>query len=174
MVAIMVKIVSLIGLCSLAGFQFHGEIGQDLRMGWTAQSRCFLASGMDAQVGATTQVRLDESPSSDRVDDKVATISLEIQFGQSKKKLIKDIPFKKGMTVLDAMKYAKENKKFSFQYRGKNDTAFLTSIDKIKNQGGRGDNWVFRINKKLGKKSFGISRLNSGDKVTWTFGKYKP
>lgn len=92
----------------------------------------------------------------------------------SKKKTIKDIPFQKKMTVLDVMKYAAGKKKIKFSHRGKNETAFLTEIDGIKNQGARGDNWIFRVNDMLGKKSFGVTEIQPGDSVSWTFGKYKP
>lgn len=102
------------------------------------------------------------------------SITLEIQFGEKRSKKIEGIPFKKEMTILDVMNYAKEKEKLSFSYRGKKDTAFLTQIDDVKNKGSRGDNWIFRVNGKLGRKSFGVSELNKGDKVTWTFGKYKP
>lgn len=106
--------------------------------------------------------------------DEGHTVSLEIQFKDGKKKRIEKIPYKEKMTVLDVMNYAKKNKKIDFLFRGKKDTAFLTSIDGVKNQGSRGDNWIFRVNKKLGRKSFGITQLGADDEVTWTFGKYKP
>lgn len=107
-------------------------------------------------------------------NDEQETVSLEVQFGDGKKKRIEKIPFKADMTILDVMKYAKKNKKIDYKFRGKNETAFLLSIDGVKNKGARGDNWIFRVNKKLGRKSFGITKLNADDVVTWTFGKYKP
>lgn len=115
-----------------------------------------------------------ESDAANVAVDEGQTVSLEIQFKDGKKKRIEKIPYKEKMTVLDVMNYAKKNKKMNFLFRGKNDTAFLTSIDGVKNQGSRGDNWIFRVNKKLGRKSFGITQLRADDEVTWTFGKYKP
>ena len=75
---------------------------------------------------------------------------------------------------MDVMSYAKKKKVVTFVHRGSKDTAFLTAIDGVKNLGAKGDNWIFRVNKKLGKKSFAITKLKMGDSVTWTFGKYKP
>lgn len=87
---------------------------------------------------------------------------------------IKDIQWVEGMTILSAMTSAQKAKKVNFKYRGKGITAFLTEINQVKNEGAAGDNWIFRVNNKLGKKSFGVSKLKPGDKVIWSFGKYRP
>ena len=102
-------------------------------------------------------------------------VSLQIQIaGKKKAKIIKDIPYRKDMTILDMLEHVKKEKKIKYTYRGSNATAFLISINGVKNKGARGDNWIFRVNKNLGKKSFGITKLKAGDEVTWTFGKYRP
>ncbi|MEE2641984.1 MAG: DUF4430 domain-containing protein [Planctomycetota bacterium] len=101
-------------------------------------------------------------------------VTLKIQLPGNKEILVDDIPHREKMTVLDVLNHAKEKKKIRFVYRGKNTTAFLTSINGIKNRGAGGDNWIFRINRKLGNKSFAISTLKANDEVTWTFGKYRP
>ena len=110
----------------------------------------------------------------DASESKPKSVTLTIQFDKEKKKVIKEIPFKEKMTVMDVMVYSKEKKKITFVHSGKGELAFLKSIDGVKNKGARGDNWIFRVNGKLGKTSFGIAKLKPGDKVTWTFGKYKP
>ena len=101
-------------------------------------------------------------------------VTLKIQLPGNKEILVDDIPHREKMTVLDVLNHAKEKKKIRFVYRGKNTTAFLTSINGIKNRGAGGDNWIFRINRKLGNKSFAISTVKANDEVTWTFGKYRP
>jgi hypothetical protein len=106
------------------------------------------------------------------IDD---VVSLQIQIaGQKTPKRVDGIPYHKGMTVLELMEYTKQKKKVTFTYRGNQSTAFLMSIDGVKNKGARGDNWIFRVNNNLGKKSFGVTKLKAGDEVTWTYGKYKP
>lgn len=108
--------------------------------------------------------------------DDEPSVVLEIQFGdlEREKKVIEGIPFTNEMTVLDVMKHAKETGKLKFAFRGRKDTAFLTEIDGVKNQGAKGDNWIFRVNGELGKKSFGISEVKEGDRIIWSFGKYQP
>jgi hypothetical protein len=50
----------------------------------------------------------------------------------------------------------------------------LSSLDGVANEGASGDNWIYRIDGKLGRESFGSARLNSGGRVQWTFGEYRP
>ena len=124
-----------------------------------------LFSGVSTESGWPGSVQTDEEQ----------TVIVEIQFGDKREnKTIPEITFTDKMTVLDAMVIAKKSEKLKFSYRGKGATAFLTEIDGVKNQGSRGDNWIFRVNGKLGKKSFGATTVRAGDKITWTFGKYKP
>ena len=86
------------------------------------------------------------------------------------------IPWKKGMTVMDAMRYAKRGKQgIDFKFSGNGDTAFLTQIDDLKNEGGGEGkkNWILRVNKKLATESFGVFELNSGDVIRWQFEVFK-
>lgn len=106
---------------------------------------------------------------------KTKTVELTIRFnGKSKDIELDAVQWNEGMTVLSMMTQLKKEKKLSFKHRGKGITAFLTEIGGIKNSGSGGDNWIFRVNSKLGKKSFGATKLSSGDKVNWSFGKYDP
>lgn len=113
----------------------------------------------------------------DDVKQEVKTEKIEftIRFnGKGKDIELKEIEWKDGMTVLSLMTQLQKEKKLSFKHRGKGITAFLTEIGGVKNSGAGGDNWIFRVNSKLGKKSFGVVKLSAGDKVNWTFGKYRP
>lgn len=111
----------------------------------------------------------NDTPGQDKI-----RVTLVVQFSKSRKKTLKQLELPADSTVLDLMKLAKRNKKIDFKFRGKGPTAFLSSIDGISNEGARGDNWIFRVNGKLGRKSCGVSKLADGDTVTWSFGKYKP
>ncbi len=103
------------------------------------------------------------------------TVEFAIRFNGSGRDIeLKKIEWKDGMTVLSLMTQLQKDKKISFKHRGKGITAFLTEIGGIKNAGSGGDNWIFRGNSKLGKKSFGVTKVSAGDKVNWTFGKYRP
>ncbi len=89
-------------------------------------------------------------------------------------KKFKSIPWREGMTILDAMKFAQKHPRgIKFQTRGKGPTMFLTTIDNLKNQGSSGSNWVFEVNEKLGDRSFAISNLSPLDAVLWRFGRYR-
>ena len=110
-----------------------------------------------------------------RQEVKTEKVEFTIRFnGKGKDIELKEIEWKDGMTVLSLMTQLQKEKKLSFKHHGKGITAFLTEIGGVKNSGAGGDNWIFRVNSKLGKKSFGVVKLSAGDKVNWTFGKYRP
>lgn len=115
-----------------------------------------------------------------RADDleqevKSNTVEIAIRFnGNGEDIELKKIQWKDGMTVLSLMTQLQKEKKIRFKHHGTGITAFLTEMGGVKNSGSGGDNWIFRVNSKLGKKSFGVTKLSAGDKVNWTFGKYRP
>ena len=51
-------------------------------------------------------------------------------------------------------------------------TVAICAIDDVENEG-KGNNWIFRVNKKLGEESFAVTAVNAGDVILWEFGKYK-
>jgi len=102
----------------------------------------------------------------------VQRVKLEIDFGDGIHKLFDRISWKEGMTVRDAMDAAQASGHgIKYEARGSGETAFLTRIDDVANQGGRGQkkNWVYRVNGKLADKSFGVYKLKEGDSVVWKF-----
>lgn len=109
---------------------------------------------------------------------KTATgVELSIRFADGKTRKFEPVAWREGMTVLDLMQSCKGNdgKALRFEHRGSGATAFLTSIDGVANESGRGSKaWIFRVNGKLGNRSFGTTELKPGDAVLWHFGKYEP
>jgi hypothetical protein len=104
---------------------------------------------------------------------KQQTVLLIIDFGDQSQKHFTGIPWNKEMTIQDVLQAASKHPRgIRFEHRGKGKTAFLLSIDKLKNEG-RGRNWIFRVNKKLGDRSFADSTVQPGDTILWTFGKYR-
>ncbi len=78
------------------------------------------------------------------------------------------------MTVAKAMSYAAAHRHgIQYEVRGQGATALLWQIDDLKNQGGTGLNWIYRVNGKLGKTSFAVAALEPGDVVLWKFDEYK-
>ncbi len=109
-------------------------------------------------------------------DQEPLRVKLVIDYNDGVEKHFKEIPWKKGMTVLDAMKHARKSPHgITFDYTGSGSTAFLTKIDDLKNQGGgkNSKNWILRVNKKLSTKGFGVYELNAKDVVRWRFEKFK-
>ena len=102
-----------------------------------------------------------------------ATVALAIDYDDGVEKHFRELPWKAGMTVLDVVQAAQRHPRGSqFVYRSEGDTAFLTQIDDVKNEGS-GRNWIFSINGQLGKRSFAVTEVKSGDRVLWKFTQYK-
>ena len=78
-----------------------------------------------------------------------------------------------GSELLDVLEAARKHPRgIRFKYRGSGKRAFLTQIDDVENEG-KGNNWIFRVNKKLGEESFAVTAVNAGDVILWEFGEYK-
>ena len=104
---------------------------------------------------------------------KKSQVVLIIDYGDHFQKHFTAITWVRDMTILEVLQAAvKHPRGIQFNHRGKGKTAFLTSIDKLKNQGGD-RNWVYRVNGKLGDRSFAAFTVQPTDTILWTFGKYR-
>ncbi len=100
------------------------------------------------------------------------TVSLIIDYGDGFEKHYTNIAHRERMTILDVMRRAEKHvRPLPFRFRGKEATAFLTEIDGLANEGS-GRNWIYRVNDKLGDRSFAVYELAAGDVVRWRFGGY--
>ena len=73
-----------------------------------------------------------------------------IDFGDGFQKQYSTIPWKVNMTVLGVLEAAaKHPRPIRFRHRSSGETAFLEQIDDLKNEGGDGRNWIYRVNGKL-------------------------
>ncbi len=114
-----------------------------------------------------TSVIEQPDPSSEK-----ETVELTISFnGRQKDKQIM-VEITSACSVLSVLQTAQQENAIRFESRGAGETAFVTSFDGVENEQGSGDNWVYRVNRKLGNKSAGLFEINPGDKLDWTFGKY--
>lgn len=103
-----------------------------------------------------------------------ATVTLTIDYGDGLQKRFIDIPWRPEMTLLDAMRHAQRHPRgIHFDIRGSGETAFLTRIDDLTNQGAGKKNWIYRVQGKLGDRSFAVYPLNAGDGALWHFRKGK-
>ena len=108
------------------------------------------------------------------------TVTLTIDFQNGTVRTFADLGCDEKTTVLSLLvdasraaeaKDAKE--RLSVKYRGKGETAMVTEIGEVKNEGGSGSNWLFKVNETWGDRSAALIRPKGGDKVLWTFGKEK-
>ncbi len=98
-----------------------------------------------------------------------AAVELVIDFGDGVEKRFSRLAHRPGITVLDALQLAASHPRgVRFEHRGKGETAFVTRIDDLSNEG-RGRNWTYRVNGQRADRSAGVWILSAGDKVVWTF-----
>ena len=102
-----------------------------------------------------------------------ATVAMVIDYDDGVEKHFRQLAWKPGMTVLEVLQAAKQHPRgIQFVHRGDGDTAFLTQIDDLKNEG-RGRNWIFSVNGQLGQRSFAVTEVKASDRVVWKFTQYK-
>ena len=81
-------------------------------------------------------------------------------------------PGPKAIPILDAMKAATTRPHgISFSYTGSGDSAVLTKIDDVQNQGGGAGkkNWQYWVNGTYGDRSFAVFELQAQDTIVWRF-----
>ncbi len=104
---------------------------------------------------------------------KAKTVRIEIDYSDGVQKILTAVPWKPKMTLGDAMEYATSHRRgVKMKIRGKGSISLLEKIDDLQNQGAKGPNWVFRVNGKLGDRSFAITPLKPGDTILWKFDTY--
>jgi Domain of unknown function (DUF4430) len=107
-----------------------------------------------------------------RAEDKPNTVKVVVDYGDGVQKVFPALEWQEGMTVLEAMEKAKTPAHgITFKYTGKGETAFLTQIDDLKNEGGgkAKKNWKYLVNDVYADKSCGVRKLENGDVVLWRF-----
>ncbi len=101
-----------------------------------------------------------------------ATVSVVVDYGDGAELHLKGLPWKQGMTALDAVKLAQAHAHgVAFAMRGAGTTAFVTKIGDVVNEGsGRTSrNWMFHVGKSQPDEGIGSYELKSGDVVLWKF-----
>ena len=122
-------------------------------------------------VFADEKTKLETDPKPAKT--KAKTVRIEFDYSDGVQKILTAVPWKPKMTLGDAMEYATSHRRgVKIKIRGKGSISFLEKIDDLKNQGAKGPNWVFRVNGKLGDRSFAITPIKPGDTILWKFGTY--
>jgi hypothetical protein len=110
-------------------------------------------------------------------DAPAQAVRLVIDYGDGSQKVFTRVPWREHMTVLDAMNHAKKHPRgVTFEHRGRGETAFLTQIDELRNEGGGAGNrnWQFWVNGQRAQQGFGALELKQNDAVEWRFATFEP
>lgn len=103
---------------------------------------------------------------------KVATVSVEVDYGDGASRRFGQLAFKDGDTVHEATLAATRHPRgIKCEIKGTGGNAFLVSIDDVKNEG-TGKNWIFYVNDKKADRGMGVFKLKAGDSVAWKFESY--
>lgn len=101
------------------------------------------------------------------------TVCLVFDYADGAQKVLSKVPWKPKMTLGQAMEFAAAHKHgVKIKRRGNGTTGFIEKIDDLENRGAKGPNWVFRVNGKLGDRSYAVTSLKPGDTVLWKFDTY--
>jgi hypothetical protein len=71
-----------------------------------------------------------------------------------------------GMTVADVLQ---DNRRIGFLTEGSGESALLTSLNGVMNEGASGRNWIYTVNGQYADRSFAVYELRPNDHVLWTF-----
>jgi hypothetical protein len=97
-------------------------------------------------------------------------VSLVVDFGDGRSQQHESIAWREGMTVRDALAAAADSTGgVEFAQRGSGESALLTRMAGVENEGAGGRNWTYSVNGQPGDRSFAIYPLRPGDRVLWTF-----
>ena len=111
-------------------------------------------------------------PASPNAAATATTVRLVVRYGDGVETHFTALPWKKGMTVLDALAASQKHRHgITFVQRGKGTTTLVTQIGDVKNEGA-GKNWIFSVNDKTADVGAGGYELKAGDAILWKFAEY--
>jgi hypothetical protein len=106
-------------------------------------------------------------------EPKAATVRLVVDYGDGVEVHFTGLPWREGMTVLDALSAAQTHRHgISFAHRGAGSSAMITKIGDLKNEG-NGKNWLYSVNGKKAEQSTGSYKLKPQDTILWKFEVYE-
>jgi hypothetical protein len=100
-------------------------------------------------------------------------VTLEVKFNGRATDLEFSIECGREGSVFDATLKACTDNEVEFDFVGNGpQTRFVKAIGGVANEKAAGDNWTYRVNQKLGSVGCGMAKIEKGDRITWSFGKY--
>jgi hypothetical protein len=103
------------------------------------------------------------------INERAEKVLLSINFGDGRLESTA-VEWRDGMTVADVLQ---QEPRISLVTNGSGESAFLTALDGVANQGAGGRNWTYTVNGKFADRSFAVYELQPNDHVLWTFGPQK-
>jgi hypothetical protein len=104
-------------------------------------------------------------PIAEAVPKQEANVLLTVNFGNGQL-ANETAQWQEGMTVLDALQ---NHRRIAYLTEGSGESAFLTSLNGVMNEGAGGRNWTYTVNGKYADRSFAVYQLQPNDHVLWTF-----
>jgi hypothetical protein len=100
-------------------------------------------------------------------------VRLVVDYGDGVEVHFKALPWREGMTVVDALEAAQKHPRgIKFVQRGRDATAMITEIGGKQNEGS-GKNWIFSVGGKTADLGAGAYELKAGDTILWEFKPYE-
>lgn len=99
----------------------------------------------------------------------LGTVIFEFDFGDGRVETVTVEGVGSEATVLDCLKKVKQPE---VVVNGSGQNAFVSSIGDLTTAAGEG--WSYRVNDQWADRSVGVYEVQSGDKITWTYGGFEP
>ncbi len=100
-------------------------------------------------------------------------MSLEVDYGNGARRSWAALPWTQGMSVLDALVAAAAFRPgLTYELRGTDQAALVTSIDGLLNLGDDGRNWLYSVDGERGDESAATRIVDAGARILWHFEEY--
>jgi len=113
------------------------------------------------------QAKSGKLPTPIAKNDPRPKVILTVDYGGGRRTAFAPIEWHDGMTVADLMATWTN---IAIKQKGSGESAFVTAIDDVENQGADSNNWIYSVNGQVADRSFAVYKLKPDDHVLWTFG----
>ena len=108
-------------------------------------------------------------PQAEAVNERAERVLLSINYGDGRLQNV-TVEWRDGMTVADVLQ---QEPRISLVTNGSGQSAFLTALNGVANEGAGGRNWTYTVDGKYADRSFAVYELQPNDHVLWTFAAQK-
>jgi len=100
----------------------------------------------------------------------IGTVVLAVDFGGQWENIDVQIPCSEDSTVFDILRRAEMNGDLRLQSSGRGETAFVKSINGVGGLSGDDNYWTYQLNGELGSTGSGVTEVDPGDELLWSYG----